>query len=200
VVVGDQLRALLADIEVAAVKIGMLADERIAEAVADALAATRAPVVWDPVLMPARGGVPLLRGDFRAVFARLLPETRVITPNLDEVETFSGVKIVDVPGMRAAATALRHAGARAVLIKGGHLPPPNDSTDLLDDEGLVLTLAGERLKTGPTHGTGCVLSTAVACGLADGQTLAQAASAAKMYLTDKLRKAFAPGRGALCLV
>jgi hydroxymethylpyrimidine/phosphomethylpyrimidine kinase len=199
-VVGDQLRALLADVEVTAVKIGMLGDERIATVVADALAATRAPVVWDPVLMPTRGGVPLLRGDFRAVFARLLPEARVITPNLVEVETFSGVQIVDVTGMRAAAAGLRAAGAQAVLIKGGHLPPPSDSTDLLDDGGRVLTLTGERLKTPPIHGTGCVLSTALACGLADGQTLAQAASAAKMYLTEKLRNAFVAGRGARCLV
>jgi hydroxymethylpyrimidine/phosphomethylpyrimidine kinase len=199
-IIDDQLRALLGDIPIDAVKIGMLADARLADVVAGALAATHAPIVWDPVLMPTRGGVPLLRGDFRAVFARLAPEARVITPNLDEVEAFSGVRIADFNGMRAAAAGLRGAGARAVLVKGGHLPPPSDSTDLLDDEGRVLTLTGERLPGGKAHGTGCVLSTALACGLAVGKTLAQSASAAKLYLTTKLRAAFSPGRGSRCLV
>jgi hydroxymethylpyrimidine/phosphomethylpyrimidine kinase len=199
-VVKAQLRALLDDVSVDAVKIGMLGDASIARVVAEALAGTDVPVVWDPVMMPSRGGVPLLRGDVRDVLASLLPRVRVMTPNIAEVEAMSGVTILDLPAMRQAATGLRAAGARAVLIKGGHLAPPNDATDLLDDDGFVVTLAGARLPTPPVHGTGCVLSAALACNMAEGQTLQQAAAAAKTFLTERLRNAMAVGKGAYCLV
>jgi hydroxymethylpyrimidine/phosphomethylpyrimidine kinase len=199
-VVKAQLRALLDDVQVDAVKIGMLGDVTIARVVAEALATIDVPVVWDPVMMPSGGGVPLLRGDVRDALAALLPVVRVMTPNLEEVEAISGVHITDLPGMRQAATALRAAGARAVLIKGGHLPPPNDATDLLDDDGFVVTLGGARLNMGPVHGTGCVLSAALACGMAEGQTLQQAAAAAKTFLSERLRQAITVGKGARCLV
>jgi hydroxymethylpyrimidine/phosphomethylpyrimidine kinase len=195
-----QLRALLDDVQVDAVKIGMLGDTTIARVVAEALAGHDVPVVWDPVMMPSGGGVPLLRGDVRDALAALLPVVRVMTPNLMEVEAISGVHITDLPGMRQAATALRAAGARAVLIKGGHLPPPADATDLLDDAGFVVTLGGARLNVGPVHGTGCVLSAALACGMAEGQTLQQAAAAAKTFLSERLRQALTVGKGARCLV
>ncbi len=199
-VVKAQLMTLLDDVHIDAVKIGMLGDESIARVVAEVIGMLTAPTVWDPVLMPTRGGVPLLRGDVRHALAALLPQVRVMTPNLDEVEAISGVRILDVPGMRQAATALRAAGARAVLIKGGHLPPSQDATDLLDDDGLVVTLAGERIDAGPVHGTGCVLSTALACAMADGQTLQQAAVSAKNFLDLRLRALLVVGRGARCLV
>jgi hydroxymethylpyrimidine/phosphomethylpyrimidine kinase len=199
-VVKAQLRALLDDVGIDAVKIGMLGDSGIARVVADALADLDVPVIWDPVMMPSSGGVPLLRGDVRDVMHALLPRVRVMTPNLNEVEAISGVQITDLPGMRQAATALRSAGARAVLIKGGHLPPPNDATDLLDDDGFVVTLGGSRLSVGRVHGTGCVLSAALACGMAEGQTLQQAAAAAKTFLNERLRATIAVGQGARCLV
>ena len=199
-VVKAQLRVLLDDVQVDAVKIGMLGDATIARVIAEALATIDVPAVWDPVMMPSGGGVPLLRGDVRDALAALLPVVRVMTPNLEEVEAISGVHITDLPGMRQAATALRAAGARAVLIKGGHLPPPNDATDLLDDDGFVVTLGGARLNMGPVHGTGCVLSAALACGMAEGQTLQQAAAAAKTFLSERLRQAITVGKGARCLV
>lgn len=195
-----QLRTLLDDIQIDGVKIGMLGDEQMARVVANAIAGLTVPVVWDPVLMPSRGGIPLFRGDVRAVMELLLPRVRVVTPNISEVEAIAGVNIVDVSGMRQAATALRAAGAKAVLVKGGHLPSSQGATDVLDDDGTVVTLAGERLDTGPVHGTGCVLSTALACNLADGQRLPQAAAGAKAFLTERLRAALPVGRGAKCLV
>src|SRR5207247_2071045 len=91
-VVGDQLAALLGDVEVDAVKIGMLGDARTAEVVARALAATRAPVVWDPVLVSSRGGAALLAGDVDAAVRALAPEARVVTPNLDEAERLTGTR------------------------------------------------------------------------------------------------------------
>jgi hydroxymethylpyrimidine/phosphomethylpyrimidine kinase len=200
-VVKAQLRALIDDVAIDAVKIGMLGDTAIARVVAEALSGLDVPVIWDPVMMPSRGGVPLLRGDVRDALAALLPCVRVMTPNLTEVQAISGVNIVDLPGMRQAATALRAAGARAVLIKGGHLPAPQDATDLLDDDGFVVMLAGQRIATpAPVHGTGCVLSTAMACNMADGQTLQQAAAGGKSFVTERLRKTIAVGQGARCLV
>ncbi len=197
-VIADQLAALLADVEVDAVKIGMLGDAALAPVLARALAATAAPVVWDPVLLPSRGGVPLLAGDVAAAAAALLPEARVVTPNLAEAAALTGLTVATVDDMRAAAAALRRAGAAAVLVKGGHLA--GDPIDLLHDGDDVRTFVARRVHAGPLHGTGCVLSTALACALAAGLTLAAAVDAAKAYLSAKLAAPLAVGRGARVLV
>lgn len=193
-VLAEQLAVLLADIEVHAVKIGMLGHARAAEVIARALAATAAPVVWDPILMPSRGGVSLLEGDARAATAVLLPEACLVTPNLDEAQALVGTRDAE-----AAARALVAAGARAALVKGGHAVG-SQATDLLVDEGGVHTLASPRRDTGPLHGTGCVLSTAIACGLARGAPLRDAIAAAKSTLDAKLASPLEVGRGARVLV
>ena len=207
-VVGDQLRALLGDVEVDAVKLGMLGDARLADVVADALALTCAPLVWDPVLLPSRGGVPLLTGDVAHAATRLLREARVVTPNLAEAATFAGLDAVcDLPAMHRAAQALLARGAKAVLVKGGHLT--GAPIDLLVDSAsdsdsdstrAPLELTGERVDAGPLHGTGCVLATALACGLAAGLSLPDAVRAARAYLSARLRAPLAVGRGARVLV
>jgi hydroxymethylpyrimidine/phosphomethylpyrimidine kinase len=197
-VIADQLAALLADVEVDAVKIGMLGDAALAPILVRALAATAAPIVWDPVLLPSRGGVSLLAGDVAAAAAALLPEVRVVTPNLAEAAALTGLTVETLDDVRAAAAALRRVGAAAVLIKGGHLP--GDPIDLLHDGDDVRTFAGPRMAAGPLHGTGCVLSSALACALAGGATLAAAVGAAKAYLSTKLAAPLAPGRGARVLV
>jgi len=192
----EALGVLLSDVEVDAVKIGMLGDARTAEVVARALAATRAPVVWDPVLLPSRGGVPLLTGDVGQAARALLPEARLCTPNLAEAEILSGIRAVDEEGMRAAATAI---DAEAVLVKGGHLPGDR-ALDLLRDGAHFTRFDGPRTDAGPLHGTGCVLSTAIACRLAQGATVVQAVGDAKAYLGTKLAAPVFAGRGARCLV
>lgn len=197
--VEEQLRALLGDVEVDAVKIGMVGTARTAEGIAAALAATRAPVVWDPVLMPSRGGVPLLEGDVAAAAAALLPEARVVTPNLDEAAALSGLVVADVHGMRRAAEEIVKRGAAAALVKGGHLGGGR-AVDVLQDGEQVVELDGARIAAGPVHGTGCVLATALACGLAQGAPLVDAARAAKEYLGARLRATLPVGRGARCLV
>ena len=194
--VEEALGVLLSDVEVDAVKIGMLGDVRTAEACARALAATRAPVVWDPVLMPSRGGVALLRGDPARAASALLPEARLVTPNLAEAEALTGLRVTDEAGMRAAAAAI---DAPAVLVKGGHLAGAA-AVDLLRDGNDFTRLEAPRVDAGPLHGTGCVLSTAIACGLAAGRPLAGAVSDAKVYLGGKLAALLAPGRGARTLV
>jgi hydroxymethylpyrimidine/phosphomethylpyrimidine kinase len=192
----EALGVLLSDVEVDAVKIGMLGDARNAEVVARALAATRAPVVWDPVLLPSRGGVPLLAGDVGAAVRALLPEARVVTPNVAEAAAMTGVVALDEASLRAAASALPAAG---VLVKGGHLAGP-EALDVLRDGEAFHTFRAPRVDAGPLHGTGCVLSSAIACRLAQGLPLPEACLLAKRYLGVKLVTLLAPGRGARCLV
>jgi len=188
-------------VEVQAVKIGMLGRAATARAIVDALAATHAPVIWDPVLLPSRGGVPLLEGDLAEAAAALLPEVRLVTPNLDEVAALAGggPPPRELLGMVRAAASLRRGGVAAVLVKGGHLGGP-ESPDVLDDGGDVDVLTGPRRDAGPTHGTGCVLSTAIACGLAKGRSLQDAVREAKQYVAGKLDALLTVGRGARVLV
>lgn len=194
-VIEAQLRALLADVELAAVKVGMLGSERIAGVVASALDATRAPVVWDPVLLPTRGRVTLYEGSAVRAAQLLAPHVAVITPNLHEAGALVGFDVATRADMRRAASALRAAGFAAALVTGGHLDG-DDAVDVLAHPGGVVELAGPRLATdGPVHGTGCALSTALACELASGATLEEAARTAKAFVADLLTAPIRPGRG-----
>ena len=198
-VVEDQLRRLMDDVAVEAVKIGMLGDERIAQVVLRVLEPYALPIVWDPVMRPTRGKAALFAGDLAAVAAELLLRCAVVTPNLAEVESMTGIRVSDLETMRQAAAALRDAGTPAVLVKGGHLKGKRAMDLLLDGPNEVL-LDGERYDLGPVHGTGCVLSSALACGLASGQSLQVAAGMAKRYLDAKLKNLLKVGSGARCLV
>jgi hydroxymethylpyrimidine/phosphomethylpyrimidine kinase len=196
-----QLRTLLSDIEVAAVKIGMLGSEEVAYAVAEALALTRAPVVWDPVLRPTRGRAVLFRGDPQRARAALDPHVAVLTPNAAEAEVLLGRPVHTLDQARGAAVELCGQG-QAVLITGGDLAGCEGRViDVLAEGAKVTELAGERIDTaGEVHGTGCALSTALACGLAGGQTIAAAARAAKGFVAARLRDPVRPGRGLASLV
>ncbi len=200
-IVLHQLQSLLSDVEVAAVKIGLLGSEALAGAVAEALALTAAPVVWDPVLLPTRGRVSLYEGSQARAVQLLTPHVTVATPNLHEAAALTGgAEISDVEGMEAAAQALRAGGMKAVLVTGGHLSGDR-STDVLAHEGGVERLSGDWIDTGgPVHGSGCALSTALACALARGASLVDAARAAKDFVGSKLRAAAAPGRGMKSIV
>jgi len=209
-IVLHQLRSLLSDVEVAAVKIGMLGSEALADTVAEALALTAAPVVWDPVLLPTRGRVSLYEGSQARAVQLLTPHVTVATPNLHEAAALTGgAEISDVEGMEAAAKALRAGGMDAVLVTGGHLSATYDGdvrrttgvVDVLAHLGGVERLTGDWIDTGgPVHGTGCALSTALACALARGASLVDAARAAKDFVASKLREAAAPGRGMKSIV
>ncbi|RMH41107.1 MAG: bifunctional hydroxymethylpyrimidine kinase/phosphomethylpyrimidine kinase [Deltaproteobacteria bacterium] len=196
-IVSAQLRALLSDVAVAAVKIGMLASEAIAAAVADALALTAAPVVWDPVLLPTRGRVALYEGSTSRAVQLLMPHVRVATPNLAEAAALLGRgPIADVDGARAAARALTAAGMEAVLVTGGHLTGDDRGTDVLAFGDVVVEVRGEWIAGDvPVHGTGCALSSALACALARGDDLPAAVRAAKQFVADRLRAPAHPGRG-----
>lgn len=184
--VTDQLASIFDDIEVAAVKIGMLANAEIIDAVADALERYQPDhIVLDPVMV-ATSGDSLINSDaIAAMKARLIPLVDVITPNIPEAEKLSRKAVLDMDG---AAQGLLSLGAKAVFLKGGHLKGAM-ATDVLAYHGGVITYQAARVDTQNTHGTGCTLSSAIAAFLAKGHELEEACDKAKIYLTNALNHA-----------
>ena len=182
-----QVDAVFSDIRPDAVKVGMLSTAENVRAAAAALARHRAEnVVVDPVMVATSGG-SLMRGDaFGALVDDLLPLADVVTPNLPEAVALAGLEGEPdgVEGMVEAARAIARLTPGAVLVKGGHLSGGPESADVLlapgSDEPVVLR--APRVDTANTHGTGCTLSSAIACGLAEGMPLEGAVRRAKAYV------------------
>ena len=192
-IVVAQARAVLDDIGADVVKTGMLGSAEIVEAVADLLAAAGVPAVIDPVMI-AKGGAALLADSaLETVRARLVPLAAVLTPNAPEAAALTGLPVETTGDLRRAADALLAMGARAVLMKGGHVPGET-VTDLLITPAGETSFSGPRIETRHTHGTGCTLASAVAAGLAQGQPLETAVAHAWAYVAEAIRRA--PGFGA----
>ncbi|MFD9815284.1 bifunctional hydroxymethylpyrimidine kinase/phosphomethylpyrimidine kinase [Streptomyces sp. NPDC059080] len=190
-----QFRSVVDDIGVQAVKTGMLASPELVETVAALLAELAVPVVVDPVGISKHGDALLATTALDAVRTKLLPTATVATPNLDEVALLTGVRTTDETGMRRAADAVLAFGPRWALIKGGHLPGTADAVDLLTDGTEEHWLRAPRHDNRHTHGTGCTLASAVAARLAHGDTVPQAVTAAKEYVTGALAAGFRLGSG-----
>jgi hydroxymethylpyrimidine/phosphomethylpyrimidine kinase len=190
-----QIEAIAGDIGADAVKIGMLANAAIVEAVAAAIAELELPnVVVDPVMV-AKSGDSLLDADaVDALRRELLPRARIVTPNIPEAEALSGERIRDVAGMRAAARRLVALGPRIVVVKGGHLGG-DESVDVVVGTDGELELRKPRVATRNTHGTGCTFSSAIAANLARGLDWRTALTEARDYLDGALRHALPIGRG-----
>ena len=187
--VARQLDAVLADIGVDAVKIGMLFSPELIETVARKLEEYRvARIVLDPVMV-AQSGDKLLRDDaVAALQTRLIPLAELITPNIPEASVLLGRKIARRDQLVGAAAELMRFGCRNVLVKGGHLDGA-DSDDCLylgADKRLV-RLPGARIETRNNHGTGCTLSSAIAANLAGGADMETAVRRAKEYITEAIR-------------
>jgi hydroxymethylpyrimidine/phosphomethylpyrimidine kinase len=188
-----QLEALAKDSNIAAVKIGMLGNRGNAEVVAEFLDANKfAHVVHDPVMKSSSGTELLDAGGVKYVAAEMLKRASVITPNVQEAEILTGITIKDVNDMEAAARKIVEMGARAVIVKGGHMGKP---MDVLFDGTQIVVLAGERVNEEQLHGTGCTFASALAAHLAAGRTLLEAATLAKAYVTKAIEKAFPTGKG-----
>ncbi len=184
-----QLDAVASDLRPAAVKSGMLGSEDVVRALADGIRKHGlSPYVLDPV-MAASSGDPLLeRQAITAVRRELLPLAHVVTPNLDEAAILVGETVSDVAGMESAARWLVEVGgARAALVKGGHLEG-NEAVDVLFD-GDIHVMRHPMLRTRNTHGTGCTLSAAIAAGLALGNPLADAIRTALDYVHHAIESA-----------
>jgi len=203
----EQLEFLLSDVEVQAVKIGMIGSSAVAEAMAKAFALTAAPVVWDPIVQPSRGDVQFVDSLFGHATQALAPHVTVITPNASELAFLAGVSPAAVSGLDDAASvghALAERLRTAVLVKGGHLAGGDaspDSVDLLCHAGGVERLPGPRTPGGEhVHGTGCALSSALAAHLARGLPLVDACRAAKAFVASCIAQPVRPGRGAAAVV
>jgi hydroxymethylpyrimidine/phosphomethylpyrimidine kinase len=192
-VVAAQLRAVIDDLGVDAVKVGMLGGAAITSVVAEALAALGAtPIVVDPVMVAKSGAVLLADEAVAALVASLLPLATVVTPNLPEAERLAGGPIRDDVEAVEAARRIARAGC-AVLLKGGHREGA-EVVDLLVSGDAVHRFAHPRQETRATHGTGCTLSAAIAARLARGEPLPRAVEGAISYLQAAI--ASAPGFGA----
>ncbi|HTR68954.1 MAG TPA: bifunctional hydroxymethylpyrimidine kinase/phosphomethylpyrimidine kinase [Mycobacteriales bacterium] len=191
--VDAQIRVVVEDIGVDAVKTGMLASPALVETVAARLAGLDAPIVVDPVCV-SKHGDPLLEPAAVAVLVEaLLPLATVVTPNLAEVETLTAITVDDAAAQRTAAEAVLALGARWVLIKGGHLA--GDPVDLLTDGQAVFEFSAPRLDNAHTHGTGCTLASAIASRLALGDDVPDAVRTAKDFLTGAIGAGFPLGAG-----
>ncbi len=189
-----QLDALAEDLHIAAVKIGMLGTRANAVAVAEFLDATKlSNVVLDPVIQPTASGPDLLdAGGVKYLAEELMKRASVITPNISEAVLLSGMEIKDVAGMEAAARKLVERGARAVVIKGGHM---DKAVDVLFDGAEATMLGGEHVRTEHTHGSGCTFASAIAAQLALGRGLREAVMLAKAYVLKAIENGFSIGKG-----
>lgn len=193
-VVEAQAAAVLDDIGADALKTGMLGDVAMVEAVARVLdRAAGIPAVVDPVIT-AKGGAALLpSAAVAAVRALLIPRAALLTPNAPEAEALTGLTVVTTDDLRRAGEALLAAGAKAVLMKGGHVAGERVVDLLITPDGET-AFEGERIETRHTHGTGCTLASACATGLAQGLPLVVAAARAWDYVHEAMLRA--PGFGA----
>ncbi len=193
--VAQQIDAVLADIPIDVVKTGMLFSAEIINATVESLSSFRKNLlIVDPVMI-AKGGANLVGVNaLSALKEQLLPMTYLLTPNIPEAEALSGIRIVTDADMQAAARLLHKAGARNVLIKGGH-GGGKESTDLLFDGGTFTRFTSARIDSANTHGTGCTLSSAIATFLAQGNPLPEAVRKAKGFIIEAIGTARPLGRG-----
>jgi hydroxymethylpyrimidine/phosphomethylpyrimidine kinase len=212
-VLSESLEELAADLEIAAVHIGMLGSEKIVKAVADFLSgqplshdqsrSSRKPgrarlpnIVLDPILRSSSGAELLDAAGTRLLVERLIPLADVITPNVDEAAVIAGIKVRDLEEMRAASAKLHDMGAAAVVITGGHLEKAIDLLSFKSKRGIEQEVfKAERQRSNSTHGTGCAFATAMACHLALDRGLAEAALLAKTYVTAAIANGQPLGRG-----
>jgi hydroxymethylpyrimidine/phosphomethylpyrimidine kinase len=191
----EQIRAVVEDMPPDAAKTGALGSAEMVEGVARAAAEFRFPLVVDPVMV-SKHGLPLLpEAAVYAIRQHLLPRAALVTPNIPEAEALTGIAIRTLDDMRQAARRICEMGARAALIKGGHMPG-EDSTDILFDGAEWRDFPAARIATRHTHGTGCTFSAAIAAGLARGQPLGEAVGRAKRFIQEAIRTNPGLGRGA----
>lgn len=193
--VGRQLDAIFQDLQVDAVKIGMVSGVEIIEAVAHRLGKYHVEKVVLDTVMVSKSGSHLLRsGAVKSLSDLLIPQAYVVTPNLFEAEVLTGMPVHTLEEMRVAAMRIHALGAKNVVIKGGHRI--EDATDLLYDGREFHYFPGKRIETKNTHGTGCTFSSAIASYLALGDEVKEAVKRAKEYITGAIIHGLELGRGA----
>ena len=197
-VIGEQLGALLTDVEIRAAKLGILGSAAVIEEIGQALELTGAPVVWDPISAPTQGSASF--GElFETTLKELGRHLALITPNARELRELAKAPVGSLPEAVAAGEALARSASVAVLVKGGHLGT-DESVDVLCHEGGAEYLRGPRVGEVDVHGTGCALSSAIATYLALGVPMVEACRQAKAFVAARIASPVRPGRGAPAVV
>jgi hydroxymethylpyrimidine kinase/phosphomethylpyrimidine kinase len=192
-VVRAQIEPLLENSSIVCAKTGMLPTREVVRGVARLFRESELPrPVVDPVLWASSGQRLMEEEALVALVSDLIPWARLITPNILEAETLTATKISSEADMRRAAIAIRKMGASAVLIKGGHLVS-EAAIDVLDNEGQVTVFRQQRITGAELHGSGCILSAAIAAGLGKGMTLEDSVGAAKQFVLQAIRKVVGAG-------
>jgi hydroxymethylpyrimidine/phosphomethylpyrimidine kinase len=190
----EQLEALAGDLQIAAVKIGMLGSRTNAVVVAEFLQQRQfSHVVLDPVIKPTSGSAELLdNAGIKFLREELARRPLVLTPNVAEAEILTGMTIANVAAMKEASQKLAALGPKAVIVTGGHLEKP---VDVLCTGEETMVFEGEHIRSENTHGSGCAFSSAIAAQLALGQNIQQAVILAKVYVTQAIAKSYTIGKG-----
>lgn len=193
-IIKKQIDCLYEDIEVHAVKIGMVSSIEIIETIAECLKRNHAKnIVLDPVMV-SKSGCHLLRQEsINALIKYLFPLALVITPNLFEAEVITGDKIETTEQMENAAIKIHHLGAQNVIVKGGHLS--GDAIDVLYDGMIFTHIKGTRISTKNTHGTGCTFSSAITAFIAKENSMENAVLKAKKYINGAIEHSLELGHG-----
>lgn len=192
--VAQQIDCIFEDIRPDAVKIGMVSNADIIRVIAERLTFYKAEnIVADPVMIATSGGKLLQNSAEEALIRLLLPLAQIITPNIPEAEVLSGLNIDSPKDMLAAAEKIGEKIKGAVLIKGGHFS--ENANDLLFYRGEAVWFNNEHIENPNTHGTGCTLSSAIACGLAAGYSIEESVRRAKEYITGAIAYGLDLGRG-----
>jgi len=194
-IVHDQITCLFDDMEIHAVKIGMVSSIPLIESIAGALGKVNPPaIILDPVMI-SKSGYRLLNTDAQtALVKNLFPLAEVVTPNIHEAEALVQKKIESIDDMKKAAAAILKLGAKKVVVKGGHRGK-HEATDILFDGHAYEELKGPRIDTDNTHGTGCTFSSAIAANIALGKDFCTAVRDAKIYITGAIEHSLPLGKG-----
>lgn len=184
-IIREQIRVVVEDIGVDAVKTGMLHTSEIISVVAEELEKIDAPIVVDPVMI-AKSGAKLLRDDaIESLVKKIIPIATVVTPNAREAEALSGIKVKDIEDQKKAAKIISELGPRAVVVKGGHIDG-REVLDILYYRGEFIVYSRDRVVTKNTHGTGCTFASAIAAQLAKGYDIPEAVQVAKEFVTNAI--------------
>lgn len=192
--VGNQLDCIFTDIFPDSVKIGMVSNSKIIKVIAQKLVEYKAKnIVLDPVMVATSGAKLISDAAIETLITALVPIASVITPNIPETEVLCGFEVKNEDDMIKAAKKISEKYKGAILVKGGHLV--NDATDLLYENDNIHWYKSERINNSNTHGTGCTLSSAIACNMAEGYSLDKSIKNAKEYLTGALKSMLDLGSG-----
>ncbi len=193
-IIEKQIEAIFEDIEVDALKIGMVSQIETIQTIAKNLVKHNAQnIVLDPVMV-SKSGFHLLNPEAKnALIEKLLPITAIVTPNIPEAEVITGMTIKEIDDMKKAAIQIHSMGPKNILIKGGHLS--EDAIDVLYNGSSFKYFKSKRIPTKNTHGTGCTLSASIASNIAKGYSVEDSVSKAKEYITVAIKNSLSIGKG-----